>query len=139
MNVDLTQPVGHFEKVKNYITTLGYKIQSEDEKEELVIITDEARGIKNLIIDCEEPILVFEQHIFELKNNSDAKVLLKLLQMNRYLVHGAFVVDEEGKNVLFRDTLQLENLDLNEIKGSIDALSIAMAEYTSEIISFARV
>ena len=39
--------------------------------------------------------------------------------MNRKLVHGAFVVDEEAKQVIFRDTLQLENLDFNDFEGTI--------------------
>ena len=128
----------NFDKVKNYLAELGYTIRHEDANEELIIISDHTQGINNLIIDCEDPILIFEQFIFDLKNPNDAKVLLKLLQMNRNLVHGAFVVDEEGKKVLFRDTLQLENLDFNEIKGSINALSLAMAEYSNDIIDFAR-
>lgn len=128
----------NFEKVKNYLFELGYKIQHEDEKEELVVISKEAKGINNLIIDCEEPVIIFEQLIFELKNNNEASILLRLLQMNRELVHGAFVIDETGKKVLFRDTLQLENLDLNELKASIDSLSLAMAEYSNELINFSK-
>jgi hypothetical protein len=62
----------------------------------------------------------------------------RLLQMNRTLVHGAFTLDEEGKRVLFRDTLQLTNLDLNEVEGTIEALSLALAEHAAELISFSR-
>jgi hypothetical protein len=62
----------------------------------------------------------------------------RLLQMNRTLVHGAFVLDEEGKKVIFRDTLQLENLDKNELESSINALSIALAEYAGELIEFSK-
>lgn len=130
--------MANFEKVKQYLFELGYDISNQDEKNEIVIITDKKMGINNLIIDCEEPIIIFEQFIFNLKDKNDSKVLLRLLQMNRALVHGAFVVDEEGSRVIFRDTLQLENLDLNEIKGSIDSLSIAMAEYADELIEFSK-
>ncbi len=94
-----------FEKIKEYLGELGYKITGEDKDNETVIIEDKRMGINHLIIDCETPVLVLEQFIFELKNPDDPKVLLKLLQMNRNLVHGAFVVDEEAKSVLFRDTL----------------------------------
>ena len=62
----------------------------------------------------------------------------RLLQMNRTLVHGAFVVDEDGKMVLFRDTLRLENLDLNELEGSIEALSLALAENANELLAFSK-
>jgi hypothetical protein len=51
-------------------------------------------------------------------------------------VHGAFALDEEGTMVLFRDTLQLENLDLNEMDGTIEALSLALAEFAEELITF---
>ena len=62
----------------------------------------------------------------------------RLLQMNRDLVHGAFVLDEDAKLILFRDTLQMENLDRNELEGSIRALSLALAEYSSELLSYAK-
>ncbi len=127
----------HMEKVKNYLFELGYKINSEDPDNELVVITDESKGIKDLVIDCEAPILIFEQLIFELKKE-DPAVLKKLMQWNREVVHGAFVLDDSGTKVLFRDTLQLENLDLNELEGSINSLSLAMAEYSEDIIKFAK-
>lgn len=128
----------NFEVVKQYLFELGYEIQKEDAENEIVIITDTNKGINNLVIDCEEPIIILEQFILKLKDKNDAQILSKLLKMNRTLVHGAFVLDEDGENVLFRDTLQLENLDLNELKGSIDSLIIAMNEYVSDFIGFMK-
>ena len=129
-----------FNKVKEYLFELGYEIKIEIPEQEMVIISDKRMGINNLIIDCESPLLVFEQYIFTLSESKrkNPDVLLKLLQMNRSLVHGAFVVDDEGKKVIFRDTLQLENLDLNEIKGTLDSLSLAMIENMNELIEFAK-
>ena len=126
-----------FETVKQYLFELGYDISNADNEQELVIISDESAGICNLIIDCESPLVIFEQLIFELKNYNEY-TLLKLLQMNRQLVHGAFAVDEDGKKVLFRDTLEIENLDLNEIKGTIDALSLAMAEFGADLLELSK-
>lgn len=128
----------HFDKVKSYLGELGIAILREEPGDEIVIIDDEDQGIKNLVIDCEDPILILEQFIFDLSEKTPAGVYKSLLQMNRNLVHGAFVIDDTGTKVLFRDTLQLENLDLNELEGSINALSIAMAENSEEIIKFAR-
>jgi len=127
----------HYKRVKEYLQELEMNITHEDEKEELYMVQDEERGIVNLVVDCEEPILVFEQLILEI-NSNDAGVLRRLLQMNRTLVHGAFALDEDGKRVFFRDTLQLENLDLNEVEGTINALELALAEYGSELIQFSR-
>ena len=126
-----------FEKVKDFLLDMGFVMSQEDSQEELIVIDDEERGIKNLVIDCESPILILEQVIMPMPQDS-SDFCKRLLQMNRTLVHGAFVLDDEGTTLLFRDTLQLENLDRNELEGSIDALSLALAEYGSELVSFAR-
>jgi len=124
-----------FELVKNYLHEMDVAIIEEDLAEELVVVEDEENGIKNLIIDCEAPIVVLEQVIMSVP--ADQKDLYKrLLQMNRSLVHGAFVLDEEAKVILFRDTLQLENLDRNELEGSIHALSLALSENGAELLEY---
>ena len=126
-----------FEKVKDFILDMGFAISHEEPQEELVVIDDDERGIKNLVIDCEGSILILEQVIIPMTQDS-SDFCKRLLQINRSLVHGAFVLDEEGTTLLFRDTLQLENLDRNELEGSIDALSLALAEYATELVSFVR-
>ncbi len=128
---------GNLQKVKDYLDELEFSISSEDEAEEMVIIDDEEKGIKNLIIDCEEPVLVLEQVIMDVPQKTDG-FFKRLLQMNRTLVHGAFVLDDKANKVIFRDTLQLENLDKNELEGSINALSIALAEHAGELIEFSK-
>ncbi|MCS7017490.1 MAG: YbjN domain-containing protein [Cytophagales bacterium] len=127
----------HFEKVKHYLQELGYDIAREDVIDQIYVINAPEDGIQNLVVDCNEPILVLEQYLFDI-DSSDAKVLKSLLQKNREIVHGAFVLDDTGKRLLFRDTLQLENLDLNEIEASINSLKLLMAEYADEMLEFAK-
>ncbi|MCH7914710.1 MAG: YbjN domain-containing protein [Deltaproteobacteria bacterium] len=127
----------YFEKVKVFLVDMGYAISQENAEEELVIVNDEESGIKNLIVDCEDPILILEQMIMKVPGKP-GDLFRRLLQMNRTLVHGAFVLDEEGKMVLFRDTLRLENLDQNELEGSIKALGLALAENAEELLSFSK-
>jgi hypothetical protein len=62
----------------------------------------------------------------------------ELLKKNRDIVHGAFVLNETGDKVIFRDTLQLESLDLNELEGSINSLSLLLSEYSEELIKFSK-
>lgn len=126
-----------FELVKSYLLDLDLKITEENPAEELVVVEDEDSGIKNLVIDCEEPIVILEQLIMEVPGDT-SEFFRRLLQINRTLVHGAFVLDEDGRYVFFRDTLQLENLDPNEIEGSIGALSLALAENGDELLSYAH-
>lgn len=126
-----------FDTVKEYLLELQLSIVREDSAENLVVVEDEGRGIKNLVVDCEEPIVIFEQMIMAVPANPGG-MFRRLLQMNRNLVHGAFAIDDEGKFVIFRDTLQLRNLDLNEVEGSIEALGLALAEYAEELIAFSH-
>ncbi len=127
----------NLDKVKNYLLDLDLRIIDENEAEELVVVEDDESGIHNLIVDCEPPILVLEQLIMETPKEP-GDFFKRLLQMNRALIHGAFVLDEDGKYMFFRDTLQLENLDLNELEGSISALSLALAENGAEILEYAK-
>jgi hypothetical protein len=130
-------PSEYFETVKTFLLDLGYAITDEDAAQELVVVKDEENGINNLIVDCEDPILILEQMIVSVPSQP-GDMFQRLLQMNRTLVHGAFVLDEESTLVLFRDTLQLENLDLNELEGSISALSLALAENANELLGFSK-
>jgi hypothetical protein len=129
--------VPNFETVKQYVQALQLVIVREDPAEALLLVEDEARGLKNLVIDCEEPLVVFEQTIMTVSPHDEA-TCMRLLQMNRTLVHGAFVLNEEGTLVLFRDTLQLAHLDVNEVEGTLDALSLALVEHGEELIVLSR-
>ena len=130
-------PSEYFEKVKSLLLDLGYAITQEDQGQELFIVDDEDSGINNLIVDCEDPLLVLEQVIMPIPQEP-GNLFRRLLQMNRLLVHGAFVVDEETQTILFRDTLRIENLDSNELEGSIEALSLALAENAGELLSYTK-
>lgn len=127
----------HFEKVKHYLQELGYDIAREDVLDHIYVINAPEDGIQNLVVDCNDPILVIEQYLFDI-DSSDGQVLKSLLQKNREIIHGAFVLDDTGKRLLFRDTLQLENLDLNEVEASINSLKLLMAEYAGEMLQFAK-
>lgn len=130
-------PSEYFEKIKSLLLDLDYAITHEDEGQELFIVTDEDSGINNLIVDCEDPLLVLEQVIMPIPQEP-GNLFRRLLQMNRLLVHGAFVLDEETQTILFRDTLRIENLDSNELEGSIEALSLALAENAGELLSYTK-
>ena len=124
-----------FEKVKGYVLELGFRIDEEDSSEEIVIINDEERGIHRLVIDCEDTVLVVEQLIMKLEPSTD--VYRRILQINRELVFGAFVLNEDGDSLLYRNTLALDNLDLNELESTINALSLGLAENGEELLAFA--
>ena len=128
----------YFQKVMEYVELLDVSVEREDAEKTLCVLEDESRGISNLIIDCEDEILVIEQLIMDLPVSAGANAFRRLLQMNRELVHGAFVIDEGGTKLLFRDTLQLANLDFNELDASINALSLGLASFADELIALSK-
>ena len=127
----------HYKMVKDYLQQLQYDITFENPADNIIMISQENEGIKNLILGIASPILIMEQHIFNIKNKNE-EVYRNLLQKNRDIVHGAFVLDETGERVIFRDTLQIENLDLNELEASLNSLGLLLSEYSLQIINFSK-
>lgn len=127
----------HFTKVKDYVLELGYQVINENEEDGILVISDEESGINKLVIGVADPLLIIEQFIFNVKNGS-LDLYKNLLIKNRDIIHGAFVLDENGGKVIFRDTLQLENLDLNELEGSINSLALLLSEYSNELLEFSH-
>ncbi len=127
----------HFNSIKNHLLELNYSITHEDKEDGVIVIQKLEEGINNLILGIANPILIMEQFIFKV-NNENNRIFKELLQKNRDIVHGAFVLDESGEKVIFRDTLQIENLDRNELEGSINSLSLLLSEYSENIIAFSK-
>lgn len=128
--------LNYFDKVKALLLDLGVDIVSEDAGEGMLVITSRDKGLLNTMLDCEGEILVIEQHIIDI-DATKTEAYKRLLQINREVVHGAFALNEDGSKLLFRDTLQLANLDRNELEGTLNALTIALVENTDELLSWA--
>ena len=129
--------MSYFDKVKDYLMELEYSIIVEDRENEVFVVESPDDGISNLMIGIADPIVIIEQYLFDLKSNV-GEVAKQLLMKNRDIVHGAFVMDDDGTKVLFRDTLQIETLDFEELEGTLTSLSLLLSEYTDEIIGFSK-
>ncbi len=127
----------HFDLVKSYVMELNITISYENRKDSIIVVDRESEGINNLILGIASPILIIEQHIFDIKTPS-LELYKNLLKKSRDMVHGAFVLDESGEKVIFRDTLQIENLDLNEFEASLNSLGLLLSEYSEQIINYSK-
>ncbi len=63
-----------------------------------------------------------------------------MFQRNWYrdIIHGGFVLNEDGTKVIFRYTMQIENLDINDFEGALNSLGLLLSEYYEQIIEFAK-
>lgn len=127
----------YYSLIKSFLQNLQLDIKQEHQKEGIFIVNNEPEGISNLIICVATPIVIFEQFIFEIKEPGD-HVYRSLLKKNRDIIHGAFVLDDSGRKVIFRDSLQIENLDQNEFEATINSLSVLLSEYSEQIINFSK-
>ncbi len=130
----------NFEFIKSILLDLGFIITIENEAEELVVVEKTEVGVINCVVDCEDPIVIIQQPIVKLPQldlKKEADLYRSLLEKNMELVHGSFAIDENG-NIVFRDTLQIENLDKNELEGTMNALSLCLAENTDFFIEISK-
>jgi hypothetical protein len=113
-------------------------IVRENGEDGVLVVEKESNGIKNLVLGCADPILIMEQFLVQLPCES-MEVYKCLLKKNRDIIHGAFVLDNSGRKVIFRDTLQLDTLDRNELEATLNSLSLLLTEFSNELIRFSKI
>ena len=117
----------YFLNIEKFIVDIGYHIKYKNRNEGIFVIENEADGVHNLIIGVATPILIFEQYLFTLKSDN-MHVFKSLLMKNRDIIHGAFALTEDASKVIFRYTLQTNNLDFNEFEAAVNSLSLLLSE-----------
>jgi hypothetical protein len=125
------------ETIEDFALRLNCKILYKNEQSGILKIDNQADGIHNLILGVAPPILIMEQLLFTFREDN-LDMFKKMLQKNRDTIHGAFVVSEEGNRVLFRYTMQLQNLDFNEFESALNSLGLLLSEFSEQIIDFSK-
>ena len=126
--------MSYFAIVKEFVLELGYEILQEITEDDMLIINNEDNGVSSMVLDIEGDLLIIEQKLLEVTVDKP-ELFKQLLQANRRLVYGAFVLDESGKHLIFRDTLELLNLDKNELESSLSALALGLVENIDLLIT----
>lgn len=127
----------YINKVLDFVREAEYNVLYRDDASGILKIENEQDGIRHLILGVVPPVLIMEYYLFAFSGDS-ATVFKSLLQKNRDMLHGAFVMNEEGDKVLYRYTMQLENLDYNEFESALNALGLLLHEYADKIIEFSK-
>jgi hypothetical protein len=134
---DKLMPMNTIETIEEFALRLDCKILYKNEQSGILKIDNQADGIHNLILGVAPPILIMEQLLFSFREDN-MDMFKKMLQKNRDTIHGAFVISEEGNRVLFRYTMQLQNLDFNEFESALNSLGLLLSEFSQQIIDFSK-
>ncbi|HPZ06928.1 MAG TPA: YbjN domain-containing protein [Candidatus Eremiobacteraeota bacterium] len=121
--------------IENYLTQLGadYKVI----KEGLWMVNLKDVDIDNLVISYVPPLVVFRINLMPVPEKRREEFFKRLLELNAMeMIHGAYGL--EGDKIVLIDTLQVENLDLNEIQASIEALYFAVSHHFQELTAYLK-
>jgi hypothetical protein len=99
------------------------------------LVRDSSLG-ENIAIKAADSLLLFRVKVLELREVTDKAALYEeLLNLNASdLVHGAYGISEDA--VVLTCTLQMENLDYNELQSVLDDFSLALANHYEKLTKF---
>lgn len=123
------------DKVRSYLVDLGFSF--EEVGENTWLINDEEKGLRNLILMVSEPVAILRIKVMELPNERREELFERLLRLNAEdLLHGAYALEED--NVILVDTLEIETMDLEELRASLEALGLALVQHYKTLNTFRR-
>lgn len=127
----------YFTLIHTYLLELGFEVHHSDAANCVLVVSRPEWGIDHLVLGCGEPLLIMEQYLLELPA-PNCDIYQRLLQKNRDIIHGAFVLDESGLKVIYRDTLQLDFLDRAALEAVLNSLALVLSEFGDELIEFSK-
>ena len=123
------------DKVQSYLVDLGLSFDEVDANTWL--ITDEDKGLKNIVVLVSEPLVILRVKVMELPEWERGRLYERLLRLNAEdLLHGAYAL--EGDHVILIDTLELESMDLEDFRASIEAMGLALAQHYKILNEYRR-
>lgn len=108
------------------------KFAFENVGEGLWRVESSDNNVDNIIVSYQSPILLLRVNLMQVPKSDREKFYERLLQLNATEIpHGAFGIEED--KVVLIDTLQVENLDRNELQASVDSLGFTVVQYYNEL------
>jgi len=118
-------------RIEQYI--LDMNLRFEEISENTWMIEDDLAHVDNIIVILLEPIVLFRVKVMEIPAENKEAFYKKLLELNGSdLLHGAYAI--EGESVVLVDTLQAENLDMNEFQSTIESIGLALRQHYNILV-----
>ncbi|ACL05650.1 YbjN domain-containing protein [Desulfatibacillum aliphaticivorans] len=123
-------------RTRDLLEDLGVSIVKEDVSRGLLVASDEANAIINMVFDCDGEVLIMEQIVSVVPENNTEEFFKRVLQINREILYGAFAVDINARVLLFRATHPFDRLTKYMIESSLRGLEQAMGLFGTELARF---
>ncbi len=119
--------------VEIYLDDCGFPFEAVSEG--IWRVESQDNHVENIIVSYEAPILFMRVKLMPVPTTRREAFYKRLLELNATdIPHGAFGIEQE--NVVLIDTLQVENLDRNELQASIDSLAFTVSQYYKELKTY---
>ena len=121
----------------------SYLIRMDAEFEEVddgMFLVRPENGGAAIVVHYSDPVLVVRMKVMDLPARSDGlgDLYETLLRLNvSDVIHGAYGLEE--RTLILSDTLQLETLDFEELRASLDSVQLAASSHLSRIKTLAGV
>ena len=123
------------EKLEGYMLNLS--LSYEEQSDNLYVIYGRERGLENVVVMLDDPIVVIRVKVMDLPEANKEKFCEELLRLNASdLIHGAYAL--EGNSVILIDTLVGATMDLEEFQGSLDAIGMALIEHYKKLAKYRK-
>ena len=117
------------EDIEHYLIQMGHP--HETIADNIWIVRDAA----SIVISYEPPLVIFRSKLMDVPQKNREAFFRLLLDLNASeMIHGAYGI--EDNIVVLIDTLQSQNLDLNEFQATLDALLLAITQDYQKLKSF---
>ena len=123
------------QRIESFLRTLGLSFDELDA--DTWVINDEERGVENLIVVHEYPVIIFRLKVADLPPGDHCALYEELLRLNGTdLLHGAYAL--EGSSVVLMNTLLSETIDIEEFQATLDAISLSVAEHYERLVPLVK-
>lgn len=118
------------EAIEAYLLETGREYTAPEKN--MWIVNDDEH-VENIVIYYAPPLITFRVKLMDMpRNDRRSELCERLLRLNAgEMVAGAYGIEDDS--IVIVDTLQVENLDLNELQASIDGLSLAASMHYDDL------
>ena len=122
------------EDIESYLSRaeVQYEVVGDDD---MWLVRDSSLG-ENIAVKIAGSLLLFRVKVLDLSGvEEEAALFRELLKLNATdLVHGSYGISEGA--IVLTCTLEVENLDFNELQAVLDDFSLALANHYEKLTKF---